>query len=96
MTRRLLLQPRAESDLRSAFEWYERRQRGLGREFLATVGRRLDEVQAFPEAHPIVYRNIRRAVVSRFPYVIFYIVRPATIAVLAILHHARNPAHWPG
>jgi plasmid stabilization system protein ParE len=35
------------------------------------------------------------AVVSRFPYLIFYVARPERVAVLAVLHHARNPAVWP-
>jgi hypothetical protein len=38
---------------------------------------------------------VRRAVVSRFPYLIFYVARQTRIAVLAVLHHARNPAVWP-
>src|SRR5882672_914536 len=95
MTRRFILRPRAENDIQSVFEWYESQRPGLGDQFLAAVRERLDAVRSFPEANPIVYRGTRRAVVSRFPYLIFYVVRPTRIAVLAILHHARNPAVWP-
>lgn len=95
MTRRFLLRPRAEDDIRSAYEWYESQRPGLGAEFLAAVHERLGAVRDFPEANPIVYRDVRRAVVSRFPYLIFYVVRPTRIAVLTLLHHARNPAVWP-
>jgi plasmid stabilization system protein ParE len=63
--------------------------------FLAAVRERLESVRAFPEANQIIYRDIRRAVVSRVPYLIFYVVKPIRIAVLAVLHHARNPAIWP-
>jgi hypothetical protein len=34
-------------------------------------------------------------VVSRFPYLVFYVIKPQRITVLAVLHHARNPAVWP-
>jgi plasmid stabilization system protein ParE len=95
MTRRFVLFPRAERDIHSAFEWYELQQPGLGEEFLVTLRERLETVRGFPEAFPVIYRDVRRAVVSRFPYVVFYVVRPTRVAVLAILHQSRNPAIWP-
>ena len=95
MNRRFILRPRAENDIQAAFEWYESQRYGLGDEFLVAVRERLEAIRKFPEANPVVYRSIRRALVSRFPYLIFYIVRPERITVLAVLHHARNPASWP-
>ena len=95
MTRRFVLRPRAENDIQSAFEWYETQRSGLGEQFLTAVRERLEAVRSFPESNSIIYRDVRRAVVSRFPYLIFYVVRPTRVAVLAVLHHARNPAVWP-
>jgi toxin ParE1/3/4 len=95
MTRRFVVRARAERDLQSSFECYESQQQGLGAEFLAAVRERLEAVRSFPESSPVLYRDVRRAVVSRFPYVIFYIVRPTLVSILAILHQARNPAIWP-
>jgi toxin ParE1/3/4 len=95
MTRQFVLRPRAEHDIQSAFEWYESQRPGLGAEFLVAVRERLEGVRANPESSPGLYRGIRRAVVSRFPYLIFYVARPERVAVLAVLHHARNPAIWP-
>jgi plasmid stabilization system protein ParE len=95
MTRRFILRPRAENDIQSAFEWYESQRAGLGEEFLTAVREKLEAVRDYPGANPIIYRDVRRAVVSRFPYLIFYVARPTQVAVLAVLHHARNPAVWP-
>jgi plasmid stabilization system protein ParE len=95
MTRQFILRARAEHDIQSAFEWYESQRAGLGAEFLDALRQRLEAVRANPESSPVLYRGIRRAVVSRFPYLIFYVARPDCIAVLAVLHHARNPAAWP-
>lgn len=95
MIRRFTLRGRAENDIQAAFEWYESQRPGLGEQFLAAVRERLEAIRDFPEASPIVYRAIRRAVVSRFPYLIFYVVRLERITVLAVLHHARSPAGWP-
>jgi plasmid stabilization system protein ParE len=67
MTRRFTLRPRAESDIQSAFEWYESQRPGLGAEFLTAVREKLEAVRNFPESSPVIYRDVRRAVVSRFP-----------------------------
>lgn len=95
MTRRFVLRPGAEDDARSAFEWYASQGAGLGERFLAAVREKLEAIRSYPESNPVIYRNVRRAVVSKFPYFIFYVVRPAEVSVLAILHHARSPTFWP-
>lgn len=84
MTRRVILVSRAEQDIRSAFEWYAAQRSGLGDEFFVAVRSLLETVSRFPESNPILYRNVRRAVVSRFPYLVFYVVRPAVVTVLAV------------
>ena len=95
MTRRVILRERAQNDVRSAFKWYESQRPGLGEAFLAAVQERLESIAAFPDAHRIIRRRIRRAVVSRFPCLVFYVAKGDRVDVLAVLHHARDPADWP-
>jgi len=95
MIDRFIIRPRAETDIQDAFDWYESEQPGLGEEFLTSLLDRLETIRSFPESCPIVYRDIRRGVVSRFPYLVFYIVGPSQVSVLAVLHQSRNPADWP-
>lgn len=66
MTRRFVVRVRAERDIQSTFEWYESQQRGLGDEFLASLRDRLETVRSFPESAPLLYRDVRRAVVSQW------------------------------
>jgi hypothetical protein len=35
------------------------------------------------------------AIVSRFPYLVFCVIQPTRVTVLAVLHHSRSPASWP-
>jgi plasmid stabilization system protein ParE len=95
MTRRFIVRPQAERDIQSAHGWYESQEPGLGERFLEAVQKRLEAIRDFPESCPIIYRDVRRAVVSRFPYLVFYVVQPTRVTVLAVLHHSRNPASWP-
>jgi plasmid stabilization system protein ParE len=95
VTRRFILRPRAERDIQSVFDWYESQQPTLGDEFKASLRERLLTIREFPESAPIIHRDVRRAVVSRFPYLIFFVVQPTRVAVLAILHQSRDPNVWP-
>ena len=95
MTRRFILRPRAERDIKSVFDWYESQQPTLGDEFLISLRERLETIREFPESAPVLFRDVRRAVVARFPYLILYVVQSTRVAVLAVLHQSRDPKVWP-
>lgn len=44
--------------------------------------------------YPVVHRDVRRARVRRFRYVIFYVLEPDAVAMVAVMHEARNPDRW--
>jgi plasmid stabilization system protein ParE len=94
MSLELIIRPEAEADAQQAFRWYNEQVPGLGQEFLAEVDRVLESIRANPEIHGLVYREYRRALTRRFPYGVFYAVRPERIVVFAILHSARDPRLW--
>jgi plasmid stabilization system protein ParE len=93
MTLPIVIRPRAESDIQAIHHWYEAERAGLGEDFLQTL--RLTGLSQNPEVCAIIHKNVRRAVLPRFPYVIFYIATRARIVVLAVMHASRNPAAWP-
>jgi hypothetical protein len=45
---------------------------------------------------PIVTTDIRRAILRRFPFGIFFIVENESATVLAVTHLHRHPASWQG
>jgi plasmid stabilization system protein ParE len=91
LTADLRLLPSAEDDLAQARAWYESRRPGLGGEFLATVAAHLDRIAEGPREYPVVYRGLRRAVVRRFPYLIYFVLRSGRVTVVACLHGRRHP-----
>ena len=94
MSFRLLLRPAAVADLRDAYAWYEERHAGLGVEFMEAVEAKLAQVEANPWQFPAVRQVMRRPIVRRFPYGIFFVLQGDQIAVLAVMHHARSPLKW--
>jgi plasmid stabilization system protein ParE len=53
------------------------------------------KIEDGPLRYPVVYEDVRRALVRRYPYAIFYVVEPARVVVMAVLHQRRDPARWP-
>jgi plasmid stabilization system protein ParE len=47
-----------------------------------------------PEIHAVLHRDIRRAKVKKFPYNVYYRVRPDRVEVIAVLHGRRDPSIW--
>jgi plasmid stabilization system protein ParE len=88
------IRPLAGRELREAIDWYESKQDGLGSEFMSAVDRCLDRIALFPSAYSLIYRDIRRATLRRFPYCVFYVVEPDGIVVIAVLHGRREPEEW--
>ncbi len=91
---RIRLSSAAKEDVREAKEWYAERKLGLDLEFRSELDRTLDRIRAFPESYPVIYKDLRRANLRRFPYGVFYHRRPNDYLVVAIIHHARHPRHW--
>jgi plasmid stabilization system protein ParE len=55
----------------------------------------LDRIRENPELYPLARNSIRRAVLRRFPYLLFYLVEPRRIVVIGCLHASRDPETWP-
>ena len=94
MTRSVRVRPEAERDVESAFAWYEEQRAGLGREFLHELDVVYERIAKFPFLYAELYRGLRRARVRRFPVGVFYLVTPAEVRIVAVVHAARSPNVW--
>jgi toxin ParE1/3/4 len=90
----LIVRPEAELDIKDAYVWYDERSQGLGEQFLGAIDKALLLVVREPELFQRVHRSVRRALIHRFPYGIFYTIEPNRIVVFAVMHTARHPSRW--
>jgi plasmid stabilization system protein ParE len=90
----IVLADEARADVLEAFAFYEGRQIGLGERFREHVDLAIGKIQRNPERYPVVYRDLRRRLVERFPYTIFYRIYPNAIVIVALMHGRQNPAIW--
>lgn len=90
----LWLTPEAECDLDEAHAWYSKQRPGLGGQFLRAVDSSFKAIRRHPEAYQLVDRKMRRALLRRFPYGVFFEVAETEIVVYAVFHCARDPRAW--
>jgi len=91
---RLELRPEASADVAEAFSWYEQQRAGLGGELEAELTRTFGYLTDMPLASRLVHRTLRRALVRRFPFSVYYSVTGDLIEVRAVLHYRRHPSTW--
>lgn len=88
------IQPEAQAEIVEAHQWYEDKAEGLGAEFVRAVDACFASIERNPTAYAVVHKQVRRALLRRFPYGIFYLVEGETIVVLACFHGSRDPKQW--
>jgi len=85
----------ALEDILIAISWYEKQIAGLGDEFFIALTNEVRNIHRNPFLYEAKYKNVRKAITKRFPYIIYFIVNPANeIIVLAVLHMKRGSSTW--
>jgi plasmid stabilization system protein ParE len=85
----------ARAELIDAQDWYEGEAPGLGRRFREAFDAVINGISDNPLKFPVVYKNVRRAVLHRFPYLLFFVIEDDNnLLVIACFHASRDPSHW--
>ena len=67
----VIFAPAAAADLVEAHDWYEAELPGLGARFRAEIGSTVERIRENPLQFPAVFKSVRRALLQRFPYMLF-------------------------
>lgn len=94
MNLRVLLRPEAETDLREARNWYDRQSTGLGDRLIDAADEAFERLAFMPERHRPVWKDVRKAKLHTFPYLVYFRILADTIDVVAILHERRDERAW--
>ena len=94
MSRSLRLSRSAERDIEEARRWYAEEaphmEMALGEEIDATLQRIADHSKLYQR----VEGEVRRAVLRRFPFSVFYREVSDWIEIVSVVHQARDPRTW--
>ena len=84
----------AKLELDDAQEYYNLQRDSLGDNFKDDVKGCIDRIVLFPELYPKVVKEIRKSLLHRFPYTLFYIIEDDVIIILSVAHQSRKPYYW--
>ena len=94
MRRTVRLREEADRDLTDTALWYELQRSRLGHEFLDDALQLIDRIAEQPHSYPVVHRNARRALLSRFPFAVYFWIDDPDIVIFAVIHGSRHPRRW--
>lgn len=84
--------PAVEAELKEIYQYYEDRVPGLGKEFIDEFEHQALALAAGPEQWMVVSADIRRCLMRRFPYIIFFRrVGGERIRITVVKHQRRYP-----
>jgi toxin ParE1/3/4 len=89
----VVVRPAAEADIFAAQRWYERERRGLGRAFRLEVDAAIARLSTNPSGFAVIHRSVRRVLLRRFPFALYFLLLPDKAVVLACIHARRDPLY---
>ena len=78
-------------EIEDAKEYYNLQNSTLGDTFKNDIKRSIESIKKFPNLYPNITNDMRRCVLHRFPYSIFYAITDNTILILSVAHPHRKP-----
>lgn len=77
-----------------AATWYESQQGNLGVEFLLELDLAIERAAEKPNGYAMQFREVRRVLLRRFPYAVYFVYGTEILEVFAILHQHQDPSTW--
>lgn len=92
MAFKLIIKPIVFADADDAVAYYERKSKGLGKRFYNNLLTSLEDIQQNPFTFSYIKKPVRRHLISKFPYKVYYLFSDETIYVIGISHAKRSNA----
>ncbi len=87
---RLVILRSAIDDLSRGYDFYEKRNRGLGEYFEDSIYSDIESLRVYAGIHRKVH-GYHRLLSKRFPYAIYYEIEEDSVRIRAILDCRKNP-----
>jgi len=89
----------AKQEMQKAKKYYEEQKTGLGRELANEINKTIERIKENPDQFPVALKtiknDIRKALVNRFPYAIYFRIQKILfIEIISVFHTYRDPDDW--
>lgn len=89
--KRVIVLPDAEIDIKESVEFYDEQDEKLSSSFINIIDTSFKEIKKTPETFPLIKYDIRKFVVNKFSFCIYFVNRLEAIYIIAVFHDKRNP-----
>ncbi len=86
----------AADELAEAVAHYEVIHEGLGDRLLIELRAAVAHIERYPGGSPEIERGMRRKILAKFPYQVFYSADAKGVVILCVAHESRRPGIWRG
>ena len=84
----------AREEVSDAYLYYENQKLGLGDNFLENLDDIFNLILDNPNLYPKDFEEVRKALLKKFPFTIYYEIVEEQIFVYSVFHQSRNPENW--
>jgi len=90
---KLIISKNAVEEITESQDYYNRQQNNLGNNFKSDVQKSIDMIYKHAKLYPLITPKIRRSLLHRFPFSIFYSIVGDVILILSVAHQHRKPKY---
>jgi len=84
----------AEEDFDDSYNYYAKENQKIADNFFKHIEMSFVQISKNWEVYSYAFGEIKKFVVKKYPFVIYYKVNKSTIQIIAIFHTSRNPEIW--
>ncbi|HBA26096.1 MAG TPA: type II toxin-antitoxin system RelE/ParE family toxin [Nitrospinae bacterium] len=92
--KKIIIHEDAEKELWHATDYYEDKVVGLGLDFENEIQKALISIQENPKRYIETEYRVRKYLLQKFPYFVYYIEFEEYIWIVAFAHTSRKPFYW--
>ena len=92
--KKIIIHEDAEKELWHSVDYYEDKVTGLGLDFEYEIQKALLSIQIHPNIYTPSKYGVRRHLLRRFPFFIYYEEYEEYIWIIAFTHTSRKPHYW--
>jgi hypothetical protein len=88
----IVVKPIVWFDLEEAITWYENERSGLGKQFFDNFEDAKEKIKISPNNYLNIIPGVKRILVKKFPYKVFYTISDNTVFIIGLTHAKRSNA----
>jgi plasmid stabilization system protein ParE len=92
--KRLVVLPFAEQDIKDSVSYFKGLENDKEKDFVNILNTSFQEILKNPETYPIAKYDIRKFVLTKYSFCVYYVERVDSLFIIAVFHDKRNPKDW--